>query len=87
MYYQQKEVSMCDNLKFKIKCVKGEYFVLSCSESGVLNGIAYLKELSIDETLSDRGIVHELVHLMTVDYNKAEVYRVRQLFKKQLKLS
>jgi hypothetical protein len=48
--------------------------------------ICYLKELPAYRCLSDTGIIHELVHLLSPD-PVVEVKKVRREFKRTLKLS
>lgn len=48
--------------------------------------ICYLKELGIEQTIGDRGIIHELVHLAAGNPAPHYVGRVRELFKTTLRL-
>lgn len=50
--------------------------------------ICYVKEIPTYACLSDRGIVHELAHMLHIpDYSRAHLKYLRNLFKKQLQLS
>ncbi|WP_431129724.1 hypothetical protein [Flagellimonas flava] len=49
--------------------------------------VCYLKEIPTYLCLSDTGIVHELVHLMTPGQSPTELKDIRETFKEQLKLS
>jgi hypothetical protein len=50
--------------------------------------ISWFKELSRDMTIGDRGIVHEIIHLMDIgkDYQQSETSRIREMFETYLKL-
>lgn len=47
--------------------------------------ICYLKEIPTYVCLSDKGIIHELTHLLHIP-EQTDIKQVRQLFKKQLEL-
>lgn len=50
--------------------------------------IGYLKEIPAEHLIGDKGIVHELIHLMCIpDGNTRTLREIREQFKKQLKLS
>lgn len=50
--------------------------------------ICYVKEVPTYLCLNDRGIIHELVHLLHIpDTNTSTVDEIRQLFKQQLLLA
>lgn len=49
--------------------------------------ICYFKEIPTYVCLSDKGIIHELVHLLDLRYDKHQLNHVRNLFREQLKLS
>lgn len=51
--------------------------------------VGWLKELSRDATIGDRGIVHELIHLMTgiAEDDPGAVKRIREQFKALLELA
>lgn len=53
--------------------------------------IGWFKELPNDATIGDRGIVHELVHLISATYEGAElqqvIRRVRKQFAEVLRLA
>lgn len=49
--------------------------------------ICYLKETPIEHTLSDMGVIHELVHLLHIKEDTlADLPRIRLVFKNVLKL-
>lgn len=50
--------------------------------------ICFVKETPTYVCLSDRGIVHELAHMLHIpDHSKPHMKYLRKLFKEQLKLS
>lgn len=49
--------------------------------------ISYLKELGAESTIADRGIVHELIHLATLEGYIDKLEEIREKFKTLLKLS
>ena len=50
--------------------------------------ICYLKESSLDSTLSDKGIIHELCHLMHLkDFHTSELRIIRKKFNKICELA
>lgn len=49
--------------------------------------ISYLKNLGPEATVSDRAIVHELIHVATLDTTSYDFKRIRDLFKTVLKLA
>lgn len=49
--------------------------------------VSYVKELSMEATLSDEGIVHQLVHLLVVDDPTVDIRDIRGDFETLLKLS
>ena len=53
--------------------------------------ISYLKELPIEATLSDLGIVHQLCHLMTIPLDHlppgSTLQEIRELFRDSLMLA
>ena len=49
--------------------------------------VSYFKQLSLNETLSDLGIVHRLVHLLYIEELKHELPDIRKDFETLLKLS
>lgn len=49
--------------------------------------VSWLKELPNDCTIGDKGIVHELIHLMHIpEGNTVTLQQIRELFKKNLEL-
>lgn len=48
--------------------------------------ISYIKELPPEDTIGDKGIVHELIHLMDMD-KLYDVRAIREQFKELLKLA
>lgn len=49
--------------------------------------VSYIKELSSKESLSDTGIVHQLVHLLCLDEPVIELKEIREQFEIILKLA
>lgn len=50
--------------------------------------VSYLKEIPLEHVVGDKGIVHELVHLMHIpDGNTRTLKEIRKQFKFQLKLA
>lgn len=50
--------------------------------------IGMLKEKTIDDIIGDKGIVHELLHLMRIpEEPTVNLKEIRELFKTQLKLA
>lgn len=50
--------------------------------------ICYLKDIPTSKCLSDKGIVHELVHLLDIpEEENLDFKRIRELFEQELKLS
>ena len=50
--------------------------------------ICYLKEIPTYVCLSDKGIIHELVHLLHIpDGNTTTINEIRELFRQQLMLA
>lgn len=49
--------------------------------------ICYLKETPTSVCLADKGIIHELVHLITESGTTSELKQIRDLFKTTLMLS
>lgn len=50
--------------------------------------ICYLKEIPSYNCISDEGIIHELIHLMTCPNEPVvDLQEIRELFNKQLELS
>ncbi len=71
-------VAMSD-YEFKEKCVAALH--LACV-------ICFLKEIPTQYCLSDRGIVHELVHWLHIgDNNTTSFSDIRELYKTQLQLA
>lgn len=49
--------------------------------------ICYLKGLGPEATISDKGIIHELIHLATLDYSANQLNAIREQFKNILRLN
>lgn len=49
--------------------------------------ICYLKGLGNEATISDRGIIHELIHLATIDVGDLELLDIRKQFTDLLRLN
>jgi len=50
--------------------------------------ICFLKEIPTENCLSDEGIIHELIHLMSIPKEELlDITEIRELFKNQLELS
>jgi hypothetical protein len=50
--------------------------------------VCYLKDIPSQHCLNDKGIIHELVHLLHIpDGNTTSLGEIRSLFKTQLQLS
>jgi hypothetical protein len=49
--------------------------------------IGWLKELPNDLTIGDKGIVHELIHLLDGSINPSQLRGVRKIFEEYLKLA
>lgn len=50
--------------------------------------VSYLKEIPLEHVVGDRGIVHELVHLMHIPDGNTRTFKdIRKQFKFQLKLA
>jgi len=49
--------------------------------------ICFLKEIPTENCLSDKGIIHELIHLLSIPKEELlNITEIRELFKNQLKL-
>lgn len=49
--------------------------------------ISFLKELPAGSTLGDQGIVHQLIHLMTIEGTERELPEIRKQFAEVLRLA
>lgn len=49
--------------------------------------ICYLKGLGSEATISDRGIIHELIHLATLGDSVIQLVVIREQFKNLLRLN
>lgn len=49
--------------------------------------ISYVKQLGLESTIADEGLIHELIHLMTVDECKTKLSEIRKQFEELLKLA
>lgn len=50
--------------------------------------ISWFKELPADATIGDRGVVHELAHILHLgETDESEILRIRALFSKLLELA
>lgn len=71
--------SMMTDTEFLLKLSEILHFACIC---------CFLKEIPTSVCLSDRGIIHELVHLLHLkDCNGRPLAEVRELFNNQLRLS
>lgn len=48
--------------------------------------VCYIKELGLDDTIGDEGIIHQLVHLLTIQDPLINLKEIRQQFETLLKL-
>lgn len=77
---RSKYLSICGMTNIQFMANLPEIAHLACI-------ICYLKEIPTEHVVGDKGIVHELIHLMHIpDGNTRSLRDIRKQFKSQLKL-